>query len=40
MEKQCSTTLQSWREHMSLGSHSFLLRRISITLIHFTQSKV
>jgi hypothetical protein len=33
MEKQCSTTLQGWREHMPVGSHSFLLKRISILLL-------
>jgi hypothetical protein len=33
MEKQCSSTLHSWRDHMPLGSHSFLLKRISILLL-------
>jgi hypothetical protein len=33
METQCSTTLQSWMEHMPFGSHSFLLKRISILLL-------
>jgi hypothetical protein len=33
METQCSSTLQSWRDHMPFGTHSFLLRRISILLL-------
>jgi hypothetical protein len=27
METRCSTTSQDWREHMPIGSHSFLLKR-------------
>ena len=33
METQCSSTLQSWKDHMPFGTHSFLLRRISILLL-------
>jgi len=33
METQCRATLQGWREHMPLGCHSFLMKRISILLL-------
>jgi hypothetical protein len=33
MEKECSETLQGWRDHMPVGTHSFLLKRISILLL-------
>lgn len=33
METQCSSTLQSWKDHIPFGTHSFLLRRISILLL-------
>ena len=33
METQCSSTLQSWKDHMPFGTHSYLLRRISILLL-------